>query len=221
MNSNNNYKELESDNNGSNRGGNNLSKVDSSSFSESIGRVVDHELMIRQVIQKDPDAGFDLLFKKYYKPLCNRAIRYVYSKEIAEDLVSEIFAKMWAKRLYVNINSSTYRTYLFQALRNSIYNYFDKEFRDKEHHKKVLNSQLLFDGSNPHSILLFDELALKIQTGVNNLPPQCQKVFILSRIENKKNAEIATQLNITIKTVEAHLTKALSLLRTTIQCYFK
>lgn len=188
----------------------------------SKAKVLDNENIIRHVIQKNPKEGFELLFKRYYKPLCSHAIRYVYSKEVAEDLVSEIFASMWSKGLYTNITQSTFRTYLYQALRNSIYNYLDKEYRNQEHHKKInVISESPIERTTPQSILLFDELVLKIQTTIENLPAQCQRVFILSRIDNKRNREIADELDIKIKTVEAHLTKALTALKSTIQEYLK
>lgn len=185
-------------------------------------KVLDNESIIRQAIQKNPVEGFELLFKRYYQPLCSHAIRYVYSKQIAEDLVSEIFATMWSKGLYKNINQSSFRTYLYQALRNSIYNYLDKEFRHHEHHKKIIGTtDLTIDINTPQTILLFDELVLKIQAAISSLPTQCQKVFILSRVDSKKNNEIAKELDIKIKTVEAHLTKALLALRLVIQSHFK
>jgi RNA polymerase sigma-70 factor (ECF subfamily) len=182
--------------------------------------VLDNERIIRLAIQKNPQEGFELLFKRYYKPLCSHAIRYVYSRAVAEDIVSEIFTTLWVKKLYQNINKSSYRTYLYQALRNSIRNYLDKEFREKEHQRKIETSnQSELEKNTPQAILLFDELVIKIQVAVESLPPQCQKVFILSRIHGKKNNEIAQELQIKIKTVEAHMMKALFALRSIVQSY--
>jgi RNA polymerase sigma-70 factor (family 1) len=187
-----------------------------------IGKILDNERILRQAIEKNPQIGFKMLFKIYYKPLCSHAIRYVYSKEIAEDLVSEIFLNMWSKNLFMNINKSSYRTYLYQALRNSIYNYLDKEYRKKEYQKNIS----LFESSKsenvtPQTIILIDELSNKIQRAIDSLPPQCKKVFLLSRIEGKKYHEIAEELKIKSKTVEAHMMKAISSLKETVQSYLK
>ena len=70
-------------------------------------------------------------------------------------------------------------------------------------------------------MLLFDELSVKIKETVNAFPPQCQRVFILSRYEGKKNREIAEELNIKLKTVEAHMMKALSALKNSLANYLK
>jgi len=179
----------------------------------SYGKVLDNERILKNAIQKNPQQGFQMLFRLYYKPLCSHAIRFVYSKEVAEDIVSEIFTNIWNKKLYDKINNSSYRTYLYQALRNSIYNYLDKEFRIKEHQKLVSSSEeKMIENATPQSIMLFDELSIKIQMAIESLPPQCKKVFILSRIEGKKYAEIAEELQIKLKTVEAHMMKALSII---------
>jgi RNA polymerase sigma-70 factor (ECF subfamily) len=61
---------------------------------------IDDEIFIKKALQSNPKYGCELLFRKYYKPLCNHAIRYVYSKEIAEDLVSDVFYKFWKNESY-------------------------------------------------------------------------------------------------------------------------
>lgn len=200
-----------------------LFKAEDEQVNTSMASVIDNESIIRNVLKTNPERGFEMLFKRYYKPLCNHAVRFVYSKEIAEDVVSEVFVNFWKKKHYENVSSS-YRAYLYQAVRNTIYNHLKSEFGKKNNHGLYVDNasrenELEFD--TPQRILLFDELYRKIEQSVDGFPPQCQKVFLLSRFEGKKNREIAEELNIKIKTVEAHMMKALSMLKNSLSDYLK
>jgi RNA polymerase sigma-70 factor (ECF subfamily) len=80
------------------------------------------------------------------------------------------------------------------------------------------NLNQVFD-ETPQAMLQYDELIQKIENSITALPPQCQRVFLMSRFENKKNREIAEELEIALKTVEAHLMKALSQMRNALDGY--
>ena len=81
--------------------------------------------------------------------------------------------------------------------------------------------EMVHEFETPQKILLFDELSHQIEEAVSSFPPQCQKVFILSRFEGKANKEIAVEMNIKIKTVEAHMMKALATLRNRLSVYLE
>ena len=185
--------------------------------------ILDNEAIVRNALRDNPEKGFEMLFGRYYKPLCNHAVRFLYSKEAAEDIVSEVFVNFWRKKHYENVTTS-YRAYLYQAVRNSIYNYLKSEFGKKSNFGLYVENESEKkqpDYDTPQRILLFDELFKKIEEAVASFPPQCQKVFLLSRFEGKKNREIAEELDIKIKTVEAHIMKALGLLKTCLTEYLK
>jgi RNA polymerase sigma-70 factor (family 1) len=176
-------------------------------------KLLDEELLIRKTFESDPKQGCEILFRKYYHLLCSHAVRLVHSSEIAEDLVSELFAKLWTGGLYRNINTS-YRAYLFKAVRFSAYNYVRYEMGKTEKMDKVTAwHDPLFCSFKPEETLLFDELSHEIDQIISQLPTQCRTVFILSRFGNRKYKEIADKLGISVKSVEAHITKALDLLR--------
>ena len=86
------------------------------------------EIFIKQAFNQSPEKGCELLFRRYHRALCSHAVRYVYSKDIAEDIVSDVFAKFWTKKAYNSINSS-YRFYLFRCVRNEAYSYLRSEFK--------------------------------------------------------------------------------------------
>lgn len=186
---------------------------------QSVGLLMNNESMIRQVIKQNPQQGYDMIFRRYYQPLCSHAVRFLYSKEAAEDIVSEVFLNFWKNKLYENV-STTYRAYLYTAVRNNAYNYLKKEFREKEDGENLTKLRgSMVETDNPQAILLLDELFSKVEKSIASFPPQCQKVFLMSRFEGKKNREIAEAMQLNIKTVEAHMMKALATLRKSLQDY--
>ncbi|WP_051398120.1 RNA polymerase sigma-70 factor [Runella limosa] len=171
----------------------------------------DNELFIRQAFLENPSKGCALLFRRYHKMLCSHAVRFVYSKDIAEDLVSDVFCRFWKTKAYETVTSS-YRLYLFRSVRNEALNYLRWEFKETENielaeYRESPRSQ------QPDHATQYEEVVKKVEDLVNTLPPQCQKVFLMSRFEGKKYQEIADEMAISLKTVEAHLGKALSIMR--------
>lgn len=171
----------------------------------------DKEFFIRQAFAESPHKGCELLFRRYYGVLCTHAVRYVYSRETAEDIVSAVFCKFWQTGAYKNIDSS-YRYYLFRCVRNESYNYLRLEFRlldnlETEAGREDTTSQ------HPDQIIQYEEVLHQVETLFESLPPQCRKVFLMSRFDGKKYKEIASELGISIKTVEVHIGKALGIMR--------
>ncbi|MBN8824508.1 MAG: RNA polymerase sigma-70 factor [Spirosoma sp.] len=178
----------------------------------------DAEYFIRQAFATDPHKGCELLFRAYYRDLCSTAIRFVYSRQVTEDIVGEVFLAFWTNRTYEKITTS-YRAYLFRSVRNRAYNYLKFELS----RSRPLE---LFDESDPDSvqqpdhILQLDELRRQINEIIRTLPMQAQRVFIMSRFDGRSHAEIAQELQINHKTVESHITRALSSLRVLLRQEF-
>lgn len=184
-----------------------------------ISKLLDSEIFIRQSFEENPRKGYELLFRKYYVALCSHAVRYVYSKETAEDIVGDVFLALWKNKVHEQINTS-FRSYLYAAVRNRAFNYLKWEFKNDSDIDTIPENnlnQVLKD--TPQTILQYDELFQKIENGITALPPQCQRVFLMSRFENRKNREIADELNIALKTVEAHLMKAIAQMRKSLAGY--
>ena len=172
-------------------------------------RIIDAEVLLQQTFITDPIQGCSLLFKLYYAPLCSHVIRFVYSKQIAEDIVAEVFCKFWDGRIFQKITTS-YRAYLFKCARHSAYDYVKYKLSGNSQGEK---SERDHSGSDPCEILQYDELYQLLDETINGLPQQCRKVFVLSRMENKRYQDIAEELEISVKAVEAHISKALRILR--------
>ncbi len=171
----------------------------------------DKEIFIRKAFDENPAKGCELLFKLYYQPLCSHAVRMVYSKQIAQDLVSDIFYSFWQNQLHLRITTS-FRAYLFTAIRNRSLKYIRSEF-GKFNTADISEIELISDMPTPQHVMQYSELHLELEKTIQSLSPQCQKVFLMSRFEGKKNQEIAGELKLSIKTIEAHIGKALDRLR--------
>ncbi len=152
--------------------------------------------------------AFELLFKDFFKPLCGFAVKYVVDLEEAKNLVHEVFITVWERfdSLPADIN---YRSYLFTAVRNRCLNHI----RDR---KKIFTIEKVAEHNlaEENTALETTELQREIELAINLLPEKCRQVFELSRNEDLKYSEIAERMNISVKTVEAQMSKALSVLRT-------
>ena len=177
----------------------------------------DDEIFIKRAFDQSPEEGCELLFRRYHRALCSHAVRYVYSREIAEDIVSDVFVKFWTKKVFNSINSS-YRFYLFRSVRNEAYSYLRSEFKGLDSLENT-DQNVSSDSLRPDNITQFEESYNRVKELVESLPPQCRKIFLMSRFEGKKHQEIANELGISIKTVEAHITKGLKILKNGMKDY--
>jgi RNA polymerase sigma-70 factor, ECF subfamily len=131
----------------------------------------------------------------------------VKDSDIAKDLVQEVFFSLWQKKESIDLSKSV-KSYLTSAVRNKCLNYI----RD---HKKfsvtILESEDQYISSpyKQHDNLIEEELRNKINSSIEELPERCREVFMLSRYERLKYQEIADKLNISVKTVETQMSKAL------------
>ena len=171
----------------------------------------DREFFIRHAFGVNPVTGYELLFRHYYGPLCNHAVRYVYTKEVAQDLVADVFYTFWTKENYKDVSSS-FRAYLFSAVRYKCLNYLRWEFF-KENADELEHCNAVSQIPQPDHIMEFDELYFKIEKTIELLPNQCRKVFLMSRFEGKSHKEIAEALDVSKKAIEGHMSKALAIFR--------
>ncbi|CAG5007801.1 hypothetical protein DYBT9275_04129 [Dyadobacter sp. CECT 9275] len=177
---------------------------------------IDSTIFLRSAFETNPANGLELLFLRYYQPLCSHAVRFVYSKQIAEDLVSEVFFQFYRTQAYLNISTS-YTSYLFRSVRNECYTYMKQEFGKMDSLDITEVQPFVAHSQQPDAEMHFNNLFLKINEVIEELPAQCRKVFLLSRFEDKKYHQIARECHISPKTVEVHISKALRQLRTALR----
>ncbi len=166
--------------------------------------------------------SFESLFRSEYKGLCFFAQTYVKDGEAAREIVQDAFLGLWEKRESIDVTRNV-RAYLTTGIRNKCLNHL----RDnKKFHTNLLDIENL--PANEEQFDSFDsdhlteqELHTTIQTAISELPEKCREVFLLSRNENLKYREISDKLGISVKTVEAQMSKALQYLRTRLAGYLK
>lgn len=174
-------------------------------------------------IKKGNYDAFEMVFRSYYSILCKYAAGMVNSSSTAEDVVSDVLIKFWEYPDKIHINKSL-KGYLFRSVHNACINYLTrkkKRFQELDHDMiEKLNTLLpLSDSDIPAYQLIGKELESTINSAVATLPPECSKVFILSRHELMSHREIARRLHISENTVKVQIYRALSKIRKVLQNY--
>lgn len=181
------------------------------------------DIHIIKGLKRADEDFFDLLFKNYFTRLTAFAAEYVRDDEIAKNLVQDTFVTLWSKKNEleesVNLNAWLYSTIKFHCLNYLRSIKVSTAYQEQAISKiqATLNYYSLseLDTSN----LTFKEIERIVEQTIELLPEQCRKVFMLSRFEHKKNREIAEELDISIKTVESHMSKALKVMRVALKDY--
>lgn len=158
-----------------------------------------------------------MLFRTYYKPLCNYAYSFLNDKDEAEEVVQSAFIGVWDKRNSIEIQTSM-KSYLYRMVRNSCLNVIKHSNVRKQHVRHAMAGGEPME-ENASQFVISGELEGKIREAMKQLPEQCRLVFQLSRFEELKYSEIADQLNISVKTVENHMGKALKIMRLQLKDY--
>ncbi len=165
---------------------------------------------------------FKELFKIYFQPLCHLSNHYLEDEDEAKGVVQEAFVKLWEIRSNLQPDSNL-KNFLFTLVKNDCLNILKRRQILLKHHENIRWKELHYQVQSLNRIgedfLEINELNEKIELAIQKLPEQCRLVFELSRFEDLKNREIAEKLGISQKTVEAHLTKALKILRKELQDY--
>lgn len=173
---------------------------------------------IEHRIMMGDEQSFELLYRRYFVRLCAFANKFLLDPQSAEEVVQDIFLKIWENRTTLRDDGSG-KSFLFQAVHNKSMNLLDHQKvvnRYSEMIKAVYSHPEEFD---VHDSLMAKELNSRIEAIVNNLAPECKRIFLLSRAQGKKHHEIAEELNISIKTVETQINRALKKLRLELSDY--
>lgn len=169
-------------------------------------------------IRRGDEQAFEKLFFEYYEQLCKFVCRYIHSMFIAEELVQEVLANIWEGRAILPENLSL-RTYLYQSVKNQALDYIKHEEVIQKYEQEV-EIRLYNEGheseSEPITKAGFIEA---VQRAIEELPKQSRQIYQLSRTDGFTYPEISEILNISIKTVEYHISNALSILRERLAKY--
>lgn len=168
------------------------------------------ESTVINLIKEGNAQAFEKIFREYFKSLHAYAYTFMKDDEQAEEIVQNVFCRIWEKRDQLKTDGSL-KAYLYRSVHNESVNYL-------KHQKTRTAFQVHYSNEDQTSgeaseKIMTAELDGQIQNALNELPLQCRTIFQLSRFENLKYKQIADQLNLSVKTVENQMGKALKVLR--------
>lgn len=175
-------------------------------------------LLVERLRNKDK-AAFEIVFNSYYKSLCGYANKYLDEVDFAEEIVQEVFVKFWEKCETIAPDSSI-KSYLYRSVHNTCLNHI-KHMKVRDSYKQHVMVKMDYDMYASSDDQEEPQLEKKIHEAIDALPPQCRKIFKLSRFEGLKYQEIADHLGLSIKTVEVQMGKALRVLREKLKMYIR
>ncbi len=163
-------------------------------------------------VRDDDYIAFGWIFKTHYQTLCAYSNRLVMSRQLAEEIVDDVFSNLWKNRKKIRINNS-FQAYLVRSVRNRSLDCLRRLKHEKkksllEHAETIPCRQ-----SIAYESMMLDELHDRIHAAVSILPSQCRLIFQMSREEDLKYKDIAKKLNISIKTVDTQIGRALKHIR--------
>lgn len=170
-------------------------------------------------LNKGSIVAFEHIYQLYWSPLYNYAYNIIRNKVVCEEIIQETFFSLWTKREALTITHSL-KAYLFTAVKFQTLNYIRSEKVRRDYADSYTAfGKIVYDNSNEEHIDLTD-LKTRIESEVAKLPEKCQQIFRLSRNEHRSVKNIADLLNISHKTVENQLTKALKHLRSSFGNFY-
>jgi len=166
---------------------------------------------LAELLAKRDEAAFEQVFKTHFKSLHAYAFTILKDEAEAEEMVQQVFFKLWDRTATLTITGSV-TAYLYRSVHNESLNYL-KHQKVRAGHRLQVAYSMKNQADHASKKLLAGELEKKLREALNELPEQCRTIFQLSRFEELKYREIADQLDISVKTVENQMGKALKLLR--------
>jgi RNA polymerase sigma-70 factor, ECF subfamily len=166
-------------------------------------------------VRAGDERALETLFRSHYSPLCDFAARYVRQDALAEELVQDLFADLWARRQSWHVRGSV-RAYLFAAVRNRALNLRQRQSieRDWEHDEAIADVRELHRPPEAaDEILERADLRTRLDAALESLPERCRLVMHLRWREQMRHAEIASVMGISVKGVEIQLARGLRAIR--------
>lgn len=168
-----------------------------------------NNLILIDGLKRGKGEAYSYLVEKYHQKLCVYAFTLTHDHDKAEDIVQNVYLNIWQKRGKLKDNFSV-QGFLYRAVYNQFIDLYRKEKSTMALEKKHLEALDDMIGDNSQDI---EGLINIVKQEIQKLPPRCRQIFVLSKQEGLTNIEIAEYLNISIKSVEAHITKGFSIIR--------
>jgi RNA polymerase sigma-70 factor (family 1) len=161
-----------------------------------------------RIARLDDQQAYRELYTSLYSYLFGFAKTIVQSRESAEEVVSDVFIKVWERRKELE-KIENLKVYLYVATRNIAFNYLDKQKRNSTNSIDDVEAEFTSIDFDPEQLLITADMLALIQKAIDQLPPKCKVIFKLAKEDGLKYREVAEVLNISVKTVENQLAIAL------------
>ena len=176
------------------------------------------DIVVFKKIKEGDIKTFEKLFRQHYASLCMYAFSITERKDIAEETVQDVFYNIWKDKENLQIRSSV-KNYLFGAVRNQSLRYKEHLAVRERYADSLLNSKETETDLSPQELLEYCELENVVADILKKLPERRMSIFLMHRMDGKKYTEIAGHYSVSVKTVEAEMTKAYQALRKGIEHY--
>ncbi|MDD4189887.1 MAG: RNA polymerase sigma-70 factor [Mangrovibacterium sp.] len=167
------------------------------------------------LIQKDDRVAFFHIYERYYKKLYGFVLKYLKQKEDTEEIVQEVFVKIWKSRSKIDAYSS-FDSFLFTVAYNATMNMLRKKANETKYIEHIKSLQHSHNSPDLVDEIHFNELNNRVQSLLNELTPRQKEIFQLSREQGLSHDEIALKLDISVNTVKKHIANTLAFLKSQI-----
>lgn len=170
----------------------------------------DFDIILFYSLKAGNEHALDLLFEKYYNKLCNYVYIFLNDHTLSEDIITDLFTNIWLKRNRIEVKQN-FKSYIYRSAKNAALAYLRKKklhvvgFDDVE-------SLNVDTGQNPFTKFSQKQLSTQITSILNKIPQRSREVFVMHRFDEMKYKEISQILEISVKTVENHMSKAIKVL---------
>lgn len=176
---------------------------------------IDNETPLLAALKMDSHEAFVQIFRRYYPDLVFFVSRFIPDMETCEDIVQEAFIKIWANRKFLEIRTSL-KTYLVSLVQNLALNEI-KHRKVKTLYRNMYHEMIMSLPADEH--ILYTELNDAVENLFSQLDPEVLETYMLSRSHHLKYTEIAKKLNISVRTVEARISKTIRFLQSNLKDY--
>lgn len=172
-------------------------------------------------LQKGEKPAFEAVYTDFFGVIYHLSLQYLHDEKVAEEIVQDSFMKLWEIRETLN-DRFNIRNFLYTITKNNCLNYLRNQKTALRHQEnlKYLEMQFNYEALEKiGSYVEFEELRLKIDQAIASLPDELRETFLLSRFDELQYKEISKKLTVSVKTVEARMTKSLKILRHELKEY--
>lgn len=170
-----------------------------------------------ELLRKGDHKAFGWAFDSFFEPLCRYSFSITHNSDDAQDIVQKVFCKLWDQHAELDIKTSL-KSYLYRIVHNESLNFVHQSTKRAEINYEISN-EWGESGNHVSDYIHTTELQNVLTSAIGNLTPKCREAFEMSRLQQKSYTEIAQQMNISVNTVENHISKALRHLRIALNDY--